>query len=156
MARSPITAANYGQRSRGETEKIDPQGRQNGLRIVRSTSVRDRATSSESDGGADRRAAELDVELEGFVLVIDLEVAIAGECRDRVVELVADAAEHVPGQVRGDAEAADLAHAGKKEAAAEVEARLDADDGIDPVLVVLDLLVIEQAAVDIEAGVDRP
>src|SRR5690606_203187 len=87
---------------------------------------------SKAEACAEDRSAEVHVPDEAAVLVIHLEVAVAGPGREPVAELVAGRAQKLPSRVRGDAETADVGGTGDEEAAAEPRVPAEADKGVRP------------------------
>src|SRR5262249_36037833 len=81
---------------------------------------------SEAKGGADDRAVQGDIVEEAAVVEIDGQVAVTGRQRDRLGDLVLQRAHHLPVDVGGGAEAADVALGLQREARAELEPAVDA------------------------------
>src|SRR6185436_3175671 len=90
------------------------------------------------------------------VFVVHLEMAIACDGRDGIIELVAQRPEGIPGQVRSDPEAADVGKARDKDAVIEMINAVEPNDGIDPALVFLELLVWQQTTSELHLRIDRP
>src|SRR5262245_33639682 len=81
---------------------------------------------------ADDRSLQRCVEQEPAIVIVDIQVAVAGLQRDRFIDLVLKGAEQLPIEVGADPETADITLGAESEAAAKLDPAGHADERIDP------------------------
>jgi hypothetical protein len=91
----------------------------------------------EAEPDAEDRAAHLDVEYEAVILVIDMQMPVPRPHPEPVLDLIPHRAADLPGQVRSQAEAADIGEGGEEKAPSEIDTPALSDHRICPELVVI-------------------